>query len=99
MTIIYTTSLGIVPIYIGVIGIVLASDTNACLDENNSTVECRNPDLIQPAINSNRMIREDPDADVFLYWLAGATGCGVLFAVIATFSLWALEDALRRIRK
>lgn len=40
-----------------------------------------------------------PDMNEFTYWLAGATGCGLLFAIIGTFSLWALEDALRRLRK
>lgn len=29
-----------------------------------------------------------------MYWLAGATGCGVLFAIVATFSLGALEYAV-----
>lgn len=43
-------------------------------------------------------VATDFNSDKFLYWMGGATGCGVLFAVICTFALWALEDAVYHIR-
>ena len=47
-----------------------------------------------PSTENQRRIIDGEDENEFAYWLAGATGCGVLFAIFATFSLWALEEAV-----
>ena len=49
--------------------------------------------------SSDQMRITGGNPNEFLLWMAGATGCGVLFALICTLALWALEDAARRIRK
>ena len=84
--------------FAAIIGIGKASESNACLD-NGKNQTCINPSSIETSATDR-----DPGTSVsgdmpneFLYWMAGATGCGFLFAVIATLSLWALEDVVRRV--
>lgn len=80
-----------------IIGIGKATEDNNCILTNGS---CTPTTDVLPA-DVGPTVGLDPAADPqeFTYWLAGATGCGFIFAVIATLSLWALEDALRPIVK
>lgn len=83
-----------------IIGIGKASEANACLDDNNTT-NCVNADSIVTSLTDNNPLSNvsGDSPDEFLYWLAGATACGILFAIIVTLSLWALEDVVRRLTK
>ena len=85
------------------IGIIRATNANPCVTQNNGTISCTAEAPLQAALNAEAeelsLDLERGSSDEFLLWLAGATGCGVLFAVICTLALWALEDATRRIRK
>ena len=78
------------------IGISKASDLNVCSD-TNSTLSCVPSSLLILPEGEETEVEDDPNE--FAYWLAGATGCGLLFALICMLGLWALEDAFRRIRK
>ena len=49
-------------------------------------------------INGTDLLSDD-SSDEFYFWLVGATVFGFLFAVLATLSLWALEDAMQRLQK
>jgi hypothetical protein len=84
-----------------VVGIVRASDANVCIDNPNST-DCVPASTIITSNNDTvplSNISDDGDPDEYLFWMAGATFCGLIFAVMATLSLWALEDAVQRFTK
>ena len=84
--------------FAAIIGIGKATEDNNCILTNGS---CTRSTDIQPADVGPTVEGLDPGEDPheFTYWLAGATGCGFILAIITTFSLWALEDALRPIVK
>ena len=37
--------------------------------------------------------------DVYLYWMAGATGCGVVWAIVNTLALIVLSELIRALYK
>ncbi len=43
-------------------------------------------------------IADDANVNEYLYWMAGATACGVLFAFVATFGLSCLEYGIFLVR-
>lgn len=83
-----------------IIGIGRATESNPCIENSNGT-SCIPADSIRTSLTDARptSVISNDSPDEFLYWMAGATGCGVLFAIIATLSLWALEDVVRRLTK
>ncbi len=82
-----------------IIGIGKASEFNPCSTVN--ATRCIPVTEIRAAVGAEAppSQTDEPNSREFLYWLAGATGCGVLFAIIATLAFWALEDVVRRIKK
>ena len=70
----------------------------------NSTVDCvLQIDLTASLSLGSGMSPRQPRGevrganDVYLYWMAGATGCGVIWAVVNTFALIALSELIRAI--
>lgn len=90
----------------GARGIELANDFNECNSASlpNNTL-CENIGTLvnlAPEINSTVTATAgtvDPalqtvDEREYLYWLAGATGVGVIWAVINVFAMWAVVEVL-----
>jgi spore coat protein CotH len=84
----------------GIIGIMRASEKNECLD---SVANCVNADSLTSALNSSDLSSNaseySANIDDYYFWLIGATACGLLFAALATLSLWTLDDAVQRLKK
>ena len=82
-------------------GIDEANNDNSCRVEN-STVDCVLQIDLTSSLGSGTSPRQPRGEvrganDVYLYWMAGATGCGVIWAVVNTFALIALSELIRAI--
>ena len=94
------TSLGIV--LSAVRGIDEANNDNSC-SVANSSVECvliidlQTPEGMDVVMGTRGEIRGAND--IYLYWMAGATGCGVVWAIINTLTLIALGEFIRAFYK
>ena len=54
---------------------------------------------LNESMPQQQLIVDGTDENEFVYWLVGATVCGIVFAFVATFGLCMLEYAMYRITK
>lgn len=80
----------------------MANDDNSCRLEVNSTVDCVLLTDLRTTSGEDVVpigqIRGTSD-NVYLYWMAGATGCGVVWAIVNTLTLIALSEFIRALYK
>ena len=92
-------------IFPAVRGIDEANNDNSCSAEleSNSSVECMLIiDLVTPEgmdVVTGRRGEIRGANEVYLYWMGGATGCGVLWAIINTVTLIVLSELIRALYK
>lgn len=90
-------------IFPAVRGIDEANNDNSCSAESNSSVECElATDLLTPDgmdVVTGRRGDIRGANDVYLYWMGGATGCGVLWAIVNTLTLIVLSELIRALYK
>lgn len=79
-------------------GIDAANDDNSCLVEQNSSRLCV---LILDIMDANQTARGEISGanDIYLYWMAGATACGVVWAIVNTATLIVLSEFIRALYK
>ena len=80
-------------------GIDEANDDNSCRVEQNSSVDCvvildlRTTNGVDVATGARGEIRGANQR--YLYWMAGATGCGLIWAIVSTLMLITLSELIR----
>ena len=88
--------------YAAAVGIGQATESNTCL-ESNSSMKCALIMSLSLAQNNStlqqQLIVDGTDENEFVYWLVGATVCGIVTAFVTTFGLCMLEYAMYRIKK
>lgn len=96
------------PSFLGIFGILKAGEENPCafgsINDTNCVAQTPafRPVPVEDANDSSLFempVVIDYNPNEFELWLAGATGCGVLFAFLCTLALWLLEDATRKIKE
>ena len=85
-------------IFPAVRGIDEANNDNSCSAESNSSVECMLMiDLVTP--EGMDVVTGGGANEVYLYWMAGATGYGVVWAIVNTLTLIVLSELIRALYK
>lgn len=69
--------------------------------DQNSSVECVAIEALSSSINDSSVNVSGTRGEIrganniYLYWMAGATGCGVIWAIVNTVTLIVLSELIR----